>query len=163
MRGKSSLFSKIVRNIDALLVCSIDKLQEGSPLMKIRTKLLLALSTLPILLFILIGIGWSQIGYVNNISNLLKTDYDLAILAGQIRADIKDEGIRLRNLVIFTDEDARQKELIALQLENDAVKQNISLLESKVTTTEQKELIATLKNTNNEFNVYQRSCNSINF
>ena len=42
------------------------------------------------------------------------------------------------------------------------VKQNISLLESKVTTTEQKELIATLKNTNNEFNVYQRSCNSIN-
>ena len=93
--------------------------------------------------------------YIHNSSNLLKTDYDLAILAGQVRADIKDEGLLLRNLVIFTDEDVWQKELTALHLENDTVKQNISLLESKVNTTEQKELIATLKNTNNEFNVYQ--------
>ncbi len=133
----------------------VRNVHEGSLLMKIRTKLLLALSTLPILLVILIGIGWSQMGYVNNMSNSLKTDYDLAILAGQIRADIKDEGILLRNIVIFTDEAAKQKQLTALQLEKDAVKQNISLLESKVTTPEQKKLITTLKNTNNEFIAYQ--------
>ena len=107
-------------------------LQEGSPLMKIRTKLLLALSTLPILLFILIGIGWIQIAYISlTTSNSLKTNYELSILAGQIRADIKDEGIRLRNIVIFTDEDAIQKELTALQLENETVKQNISLVRIK--------------------------------
>ena len=88
-------------------------------MMKIKTKLLLALSTLPILLLILIGIGWIQITHLNNASNVLKTNYELSILAGQIHTDIKNEGIRLRNLIIFTDEDAIQKEITKLQLESE--------------------------------------------
>ena len=48
-----------------------------------------------------------------------------------------------------------RKQLTALQLENEAIKQNISLLESKATTSKQKELIATLKNINNDFDVYK--------
>ena len=55
------------------------------------------------------------------------------------------KGIRLRNLVIFTDEDAIQEEINSLQLESEAIKQNINLLESKAVTSEQKESIADLK------------------
>jgi len=122
---------------------------------KIRTKLLLALSTLPILLFILIGTGWIQMTHLQNTSNSLRTNYDVSMLATQIHTDIKSEGIRLRNLVIFTDKDVIQKELTALQSESEKVEKNISLLESKAVTSEQKELIATLRNTNNDFDVYK--------
>ena len=44
-----------------------------------------------------------------------------------------------------------RKILTTLQLESEKVRQNISLLETKVSTSEQKELIATLKNTNNDY------------
>ncbi|HZG72349.1 MAG TPA: GAF domain-containing protein, partial [Chondromyces sp.] len=123
--------------------------------MKIRTKLLLALSTLPILLFILIGTGWIQITHLNHASNSLKTNYDLSIAAAKINTDIKNQGIRIRNLVIFTDENAVQKELTSLQVEDEAVRQNISFLESKVTSPEQKELVTSLKEINTDFDVYK--------
>src|SRR3982751_1013663 len=102
--------------------------------MKIRTKLLLALSTFPILLFILIGAGWIQITHLNKATDLLKTNYELSILAEQTHTDIKNKAIRLRNLIIFTDEDAIQKEITAIQLESEEIKQNINLLESKAVT-----------------------------
>ena len=57
--------------------------------MKIRTKLLLALSTFPILLLILVGIGWSQITHLNKATNSLKTNYELSILAEQTHTKLK--------------------------------------------------------------------------
>ena len=123
--------------------------------MKIRTKLLLALSTLPIVLIVLIGAGWTQISHLNNASKVIKDNYDASILAGQIRADIKDEGILLRNLVIFTDEVAVQEEIAQLRLESESIKKNISLLETKTSSKVQEEATARLIKLNNDFNVYK--------
>ncbi|WP_071394080.1 response regulator [Bacillus tuaregi] len=123
--------------------------------MKIKTKLLLVLCTLPALLFILIGIGWVQQADLNSTSRALQTNYQLSSVAGQIHTDVKDVGIRLRNLVIFTDETALQKELLTIESIRDNIKQNISFLESNTMTEEQRELIVSLKQTNQEFNLYQ--------
>jgi len=124
-------------------------------MMKIKTKLILALCTLPVLLFILIGIGWIQNTDLNTTSRTVQTNYKLSELAGQIQTDVKNTGIHLRNLVIFTDEAALEKELIILESLKDEINQNIIFLESNVNTAEQKELIARLKQTNNEFNLYK--------
>ncbi|MBS4197759.1 response regulator [Lederbergia citri] len=123
--------------------------------MKIRTKLLLALSTLPIVLIVLIGAGLIQINHLNIASNVIEDNYDASILAGQIRADIKDERILLRNLVIFTDEVTIQEEIHQLRLINENIKKNISILESKISTKDQVEATERLIKINDDFNVYK--------
>ncbi|WP_428911885.1 response regulator [Niallia sp. Krafla_26] len=122
--------------------------------MKIRTKLLLALSTLPVVLIVLIVTGWIQISHLTNASKVLEDNYDASILAGQIRADIKDEGLLVRNLVIFTETESIQEEIDQLRLESEAIKKNISLLESKISTKDQEEATARLIKINNDFNAY---------
>lgn len=122
--------------------------------MKIRTKLLLALSTLPIVLIVLIVTGWIQISHLTNASKVIKDNYDASILAGQIRADIKDEGLMLRNLVIFTDAEAIQEEIDQLRLEREGIKNNIILLESKISTKDQAEATERLIKISDNFNVY---------
>ena len=123
--------------------------------MKLRTKLLLGLSTLPILLIVLIGIGWTQIASLNKMSTTIQSNYELTILAEKIHRDIKDEGIRLRNLVLFNDEKMIQQELVKLQEENQSIVENITLIEEKANTAEQKQLIKELKGINSDFNLYQ--------
>lgn len=123
--------------------------------MKFRTKLLLGLSTLPILLIVLLGIGWTQISSLNKMSTTIQTNYELTILAEEIHRDIKDEGIRLRNLVLFNDEKMIQQELAKLEEENQSIVENITLIEEKANTAEQKMLIKKLIDINSDFNVYQ--------
>ena len=60
-----------------------------------------------------------------------------------------------RNLVIFTDDDAIQETIAELHLESETVKQNINVLESKVSTPKEKELIVTLKKINNDLDIYK--------
>ncbi|RUL50902.1 response regulator [Lysinibacillus antri] len=122
--------------------------------MKIRTRLLIALSTLPLFFFFVIGSGWLQISHINNSSEEIKLKFDSSTLAGQIRADIKDEGIILRNLIIYDDEAALKAELRALQTERENVHTNILLLEQNIQSPEQKALVDTLKTTNSEFENY---------
>ena len=123
--------------------------------MKIKTKLLLALCTLPVLLVILIGIGLVQNSDLSKTTRAIQTNYQLSSTAGQIHTDVKNAGIRIRNLVIFTNEAALQKELTTLKSTRDEMKQDIRFLESNTKTAEQKELVSSLKQTNNEFNLYQ--------
>ncbi|TSI09670.1 response regulator [Lysinibacillus sp. BW-2-10] len=122
--------------------------------MKIRTRLLIALSMLPIFFFFVIGSGWLQIAHINNSSEEIKLKFDSSTLAGQIRADIKDEAIILRNLIIYDDEAALKAELRALQTERENVHTNILLLEQNIQSPEQKALVDTLKTTNSEFENY---------
>lgn len=123
--------------------------------MKIRTKLLLGLSTLPILLIVLIAIGLSHISSLNKMNNTLQSNYELTILAEETHRGIKDEGIRLRNLVLFNDEETIQKEIAKLQEINQSILTNIALIEEKSDNEEQKSLLRKLKETNADFNVYQ--------
>lgn len=123
--------------------------------MKIRTKLLLALSTLPVLLFVVIGTGWMQITHLNNTSTSLKTNYEISTLASQIHSGIKNEGIQLRNIVIYSEEDAIQDEITALQRESEKIEENLNLIVVKAATTEQKKMIDELIAVNDEFQAYK--------
>ncbi|WP_010283599.1 response regulator [Bacillus timonensis] len=123
--------------------------------MKIRTKLLLGLSTLPILLIVLIVVGLSQISSLDKMNDKMQANYELTIIAEETHREIKDEGIRLRNLVLFNDEETIQKEIAKLQETNQSILGNIALLEEKIETEEQHDLIQKLKNINTDFNVYQ--------
>lgn len=122
--------------------------------MKIRTRLLLAFSTIPIIVLLLIGMGWSQVSILMKISNALENEYDLTLTAEQIHIEVKNEAISLRNIVIYKDTNSVQKELLNLQKESDSVNQNIGLLETNVKTTKQINMVKELKQTNNSFNAY---------
>ena len=102
--------------------------------MKIRTRLLLILSTVPILIILLIGIELFQSSNLNKVSNSLQEKYELSFLATQIHQEIKDEAINLRNIVISNDSNTIQKDLLKIQNDSDAIDQNIALLESNLRT-----------------------------
>lgn len=123
--------------------------------MKIRTKLLLAISTLPVLLMIVVSTGLIQISNLNNKSDSLKSDFEVSLVASQIHVSIKNEGLELRNIVIYSNEKAIQEEIDALQLESEKVNENISLIITKAKTAEQRKMLETLKDVNREFEAYK--------
>jgi signal transduction histidine kinase/DNA-binding response OmpR family regulator/HAMP domain-containing protein len=122
--------------------------------MKIKTKFLLGLSSQPILLILLIVIGWYQLSSLNQLSESTQSDYEISLLAEQIQKEIKDEAIILRNIVIFQEEEALQKELNLLQRKSNSVTQNIALLETRVMTSDQTLIVENLKQLNQDFNIY---------
>lgn len=129
--------------------------------MKVRTKMLWALSTLPILLFFILGNGWLQIEHLNKSNNNIQTNFNSSVIAGNIRANIKDQGMYLRNLVIYSNEQAINEELAKLQVEAENINQDISLLEQNARNSKQKELVDKLKNLNQEFEIYKTQMTSL--
>lgn len=129
--------------------------------MKVRTRMLIALSTLPLLLLLIIGSGFMQISRLNAATDNIKANFDSSVLAGQIRADIKDKGIILRNLIIYNDETAINEEIAKLQIETDSIKENLKILEVNASTSEQKEIVNLLKSTVNDFDVYSNQVVSL--
>lgn len=123
--------------------------------MKLKTKLLLGLSMLPILVFLLIGISWFQLNKLNHTNVALQADYEIVNLAEQIHRGVKNEAISLRNIVLFNNQELIEKELAVLQKESDVVTYNVQLLETKLTTDELKPMIIDVINTNNKFNDYK--------
>ena len=123
--------------------------------MKIRTKLLLVLSTLPIIILMLIGISRSWSTSLDNIGNSLLANYKVTSLAEQIHRGVKEEGISVRNLVILEDKDTIEKELTHLQTESDNITINIALLEKSVNSPEQTNMVENIKKTEQKFNGYR--------
>lgn len=123
--------------------------------MKLKTKLLLGLSALPILIFLLIGVSWFQLSKLKDTNTTLQTNYDIVYLAEQIHRGVKNEAISLRNIALFTDQSLIENELAILQQESDAVTNNAALLDSKLTTSEFKPMIIDLIHTNDKFNDYK--------
>ena len=123
--------------------------------MKVRTKMLLAISTLPILLIFVIGSGWIQISHLNSTNEQIQSNFNSTVLAGTIRADIKDQGMYLRNLVIYSNEEAINEELAKLEVESENVRQNINFLEQNAQSSHQKDLVIKLKNVAEEFEIYK--------
>lgn len=123
--------------------------------MKIKSKFLLGLSTQPILLMIILLIGWIEISSLNRLEESTQNNYQLVLLAEETHREVKNEAISLRNIIIFTDKDSVQKELTYLQLANNSISENIRSLESMVYTNEQKELIKHLKEINKNFTIYK--------
>lgn len=123
--------------------------------MKIRAKLVLGISVLPIIIFLSIGISWFQLLDFSKMSGTLKANYELSTITEQINIGVKNEAISIRNLVILNDRESLLKEMENIQTENDSVSQNIALLETKVTTKKERDLVKDLKNANKELNVYK--------
>jgi two-component system, chemotaxis family, sensor kinase CheA len=123
--------------------------------MKIKTKLIMGLCATPILIVLLIGIGWLQVTNLNKLSTATQNNFELSVIAEQIQTDIKNEAISLRNIVIFNDEKLIERELKTLEQESDNTSKDIALLESKVNTAEQKLLVGKLKKTNERFFEYK--------
>ncbi|MGJ9459679.1 response regulator [Oceanobacillus sp. CF4.6] len=122
--------------------------------MKIRTKLLLGLSTLPIILIILIGSGIVQIANFNKTNAITQENYDFSILAASIQRDIKDEAISIRNLLIYDSEERIQSERNNIQSIQGRISDNIAILEEAAVIEEDKNMMNELKTSNQEFNQY---------
>jgi two-component system, chemotaxis family, sensor kinase CheA len=122
--------------------------------MKIKTRFLLGLSSKPILLLLLIGIGLFQISSINKLYDITQHNFELSLLAENIQREVKDEAISLRNIVIFQDEESIQKEITHLQKKSDSVLENIATLDLRVSSSEQKRLVENLKVTNQNFTLY---------
>ncbi|MBO0959005.1 response regulator [Neobacillus sp. MM2021_6] len=125
--------------------------------MKIKTKLLLGLSSKPLIIILIILFGMLQITSLNKLNNLSENNYDLSLLAEQIQKEVKDEAISLRNLVIFDNQDSFQKELSNITTISERVSHDIAQLDSKTVTKEQKMMVNELKETNIQFNLYKNN------
>lgn len=123
--------------------------------------MLLALSTLPILLLLVIGSGWYQKSHLNNTSEEIQKNFNSSILASTIRADIKDQGMYLRNLIIYTDESAINKEIAKIETETEKTLQNIQTLEQQASNDSQKETVNKLINVNSNFQIYKNQMISL--
>ncbi|WP_312096602.1 response regulator [Niallia sp.] len=123
--------------------------------MKIKSKLILLLSVLPILFFLLIAIAWFQLFSINKMKVSSQSNYELSFLAEHIHREVKNEAISIRNLLILRDEASIQKELLKLETESNSISQDIATLDAKVTTAEQQKRMEELKTINQEFNIYK--------
>lgn len=119
--------------------------------MKIRTKLLLAVSILPALLLVSVLLAWAQNARIDKTSDSVKQSYEAVNLANGIREKMRTQGIELRNLVIFTDDAAIEQELQSLRQDGNRASENLNRLEAIMTTPEQKKLLASLKLAYNDF------------
>ncbi|MCU9612545.1 response regulator [Caldibacillus lycopersici] len=125
--------------------------------MKIKSKLLLGLSTLPILLIIMVGIGRFQIATYDRMNDTLQTNYEMSILTEKIHTEIKDEAIILRNLYINSDESVINQLIQNMEEDKQSIAENIKLLETKVYSEEQKQQVEALIETNNNFITYSEN------
>jgi two-component system, chemotaxis family, sensor kinase CheA len=122
--------------------------------MKIKTKLLLGLSAKPLIIILLIVVGFIQLNSLTKLSDTTQRNYQLSLLAERIQTGVKNEAISLRDIVIFTDDKQIQREITSLQKEQDSIRQEILKMEITVKSDEQKVLVGELKSTNEKFNDY---------
>jgi two-component system chemotaxis sensor kinase CheA len=123
--------------------------------MKIKTRLLVGFSTKPLLILILIGIGWYQISSIRETSNQLQQNHQRVVIAGEIQRDVKDEAIGIKNLFLITDKAALEQELISLQAKGQSVDNNLRLLETGGSSDEQRNILEDLKATLQTYNIYR--------
>jgi two-component system chemotaxis sensor kinase CheA len=121
---------------------------------KIKTKLLLGLTTFPVLILLLAGVGWFQYANLDNLNRLLLRNDELTRLIEQIQNGMKDEAIILRNIAIARNDTSMRREINALQKARDTVTQSIALLESMMTTTELRIITIKLSISNQRYNEY---------
>ncbi|RDU38174.1 hypothetical protein DRW41_00980 [Neobacillus piezotolerans] len=123
--------------------------------MKIKSKMLLGLSSKPILVVLIIIIGLLEVTSINKLNKVTINNYEISLLAEEVHRDFKNEAISLRNIIVFTNDELRQKELSHLQIKNNSLNTKIVYLERMVQTKEQREIIEDIQMTNREFNLYR--------
>ncbi|SOC37340.1 response regulator [Ureibacillus acetophenoni] len=122
--------------------------------MKLKTKFLISLSVLPLLLIAIIILGFIQHNQLNRISNTVNHNADLTLTAQQIRADLKDASILLRDLVITEDQENIKLLTEQSKAELANISQGIKDLETKTSNLQENNLIERLYSINSEFVLY---------
>lgn len=113
--------------------------------MKIKTKLLIGLATLPVLFFLLIGVSWYRMINFNEMKTSLENTYQATFLAEQIHIKIRDEAIAFRNVILFTEDDAILQEIARIEAARESISKDIIHLESMLSSPEQKIAMANLR------------------
>jgi two-component system chemotaxis sensor kinase CheA len=116
---------------------------------------MLGLSALPVLFFLMAAVGTIQNANLMRMSETLQRDYDTTLLAEDIHRKVKNEAIYLRNMAIFVDDVAVDKEIELLEVESASVAEDLTRLESMVTTDEQRVLVERVHDVNHEFLEYK--------
>ncbi|MCC2685021.1 MAG: response regulator [Paenibacillaceae bacterium] len=124
--------------------------------MKIKTKLLLGLTTFPVLILLLAGVGWFQYANLDNSTWLLQQNFESARLIEQIQNGIKDEAIALRNILFERNDTSLWLEINKLQRARDTVTQSIDLLEPLMSTPELRIMTVKLFMSNRDYNNYTK-------
>lgn len=122
--------------------------------MKLKTKFLISLSVLPLLLIAIIILGFIQHNQLNRISNTVDHNADLTVTAQQIKADLKDASILLRDLVITEDQENIKTLSEQTRAELTNVSEGIKELETKASNLQENDLIERLYSINSEFVLY---------
>lgn len=122
--------------------------------MKLKTKFFLGLSILPLMLVAIIIFGIVQHNHLLQINQSISNNVDITATAQQIRADVKDAGIHLRNLLIYKEDATIQTEIEQTKKELVNINQGIVKLESTASTLEQTDLYGELYSINTDFTIY---------
>ncbi|WP_052352831.1 response regulator [Neobacillus dielmonensis] len=123
--------------------------------MKMKTKLVWGLSVLPLVVILLVGVGWYQIASFSKTSNQLQEKYQMVFKTEAVQTDMKDVAIELRNLVIYPQTKSLDKEMSSIQEESETINQKIASLQEYEVTAEQKQLLQELNKTNQTFMAYK--------
>lgn len=114
----------------------------------------MGLCFIPLVLIFLVVSSVSQHNHLNTVSNQVESNFNKSVIAGQIRADVKDAGIHLRNMVMSNNEETVNYEMQQTQIELENIEQNIRELELAASSEQELEMIDSLKAVNADFKIY---------
>jgi signal transduction histidine kinase/DNA-binding response OmpR family regulator/HAMP domain-containing protein len=122
--------------------------------MKLKTKLLLGLSFIPVLFISLLIVGWFQLSSLSNMNKNVQTDYELSTLAGEVHISVKNVAISLRNITILDNSEAIEKEITLIKNEDTRIDKNLGLLVANSRTRDEKRMASDLQTTYQNYEVY---------
>jgi len=122
--------------------------------MKIKTKLLISICFVPILIAILIIVGLYQLNSLKQANFAVQRNYDASVLVEDIHRQFQDASIHLRNIVMTEDPAIQQGERGLLMLEGAGIREHLAALGVLMTDEEIGPLVERLNQANLHFIEY---------
>ncbi|AMP01504.1 methyl-accepting chemotaxis (MCP) signaling domain protein [Collimonas arenae] len=120
--------------------------------LKIGQKLFLSFSAVIILLLLLATLAYIRIGGLINDINLTNMDrYPKTVLAHTIKDELNETARSLRNLLLMTDADSRDKEFSGIEKNSKVITESIDRLDKTITTPRGRELLKELTENRQKF------------
>ncbi len=123
----------------------------------IRTKFLRGLGSLLLLSLVLLAVWGSQVTSIDRIGSAMNGNFEIASITHKLNIAVKENGIRLRNIVIYEDPELVREQIDLAQRVHESIAGYISQLESAVTDRDQQLIMNDLLELNDEFSAYSQS------
>lgn len=123
--------------------------------MNIKTRLLLAISAIPILIILIALITLFQLNNLQNMNQKQVEYFDTIMLAQSIQRDMKDEAVSLRGVVIFQNPQLIEEERERLDSLNTSAEMKLQKLEKQLDESELYESFIELRMVREEFSSYK--------